>query len=106
MIRSPAWTLFPVAFSVAYTIVYAFNVEIVLYYPRLGRFVVDPQPPTAGPGMLYYGWVLTALLVASVVCLFVSPRWVARLPKPLPWIFPIAAITYVLYHERAWLIPW
>lgn len=103
--RSPSWTIFPAVFSTVYTAVYAFGVPIVIYYPRAGRFFLDPQPPMAGPGMLYYGWVLTALLAAFLVALLVPPRWAERLPKSLCWLFPVAAMAYVLYHERVWLLP-
>lgn len=96
--------LFPVLYCIAYVMLYALNIIVVLYYPEANAITRRPRPPNFGPGMLYYGWV-SAALVAAAASFLVPERWVARVPSAVSWVFPALALVYVIYHERGWLFP-
>ncbi|MFZ3360029.1 MAG: hypothetical protein WA177_14835, partial [Xanthobacteraceae bacterium] len=58
-----------------------------------------------GPNMLWYGWTVTAVLIAAaigIIAMFLPERVTNKIPLSLTWIFPILAIPYVIYA----LMPW
>ena len=73
------------------------------YYPVLGRFTRDPQPlAEAGLPILWYSWLLGALVI-SLVAMFLVPRKLAeRLPHTWTWGVALAVILAIAVYERRW----
>jgi len=100
-------TVFSVSGPVVYCLIQYFNYPLFTYWPADARFVWGFGPPTAadGPNMLWYGWTVTAVLIAAalgVAATIVPERITNRLPLWLIWLVPIVAIPYVVYS----LMPW
>lgn len=100
-------TVFSVSGPVVYCLVQYFNYPLFTYWPADARFVWGFGPPTDadGPNMLWYGWTVTAALIAAalgIVAMIVPERITNRLPLWLIWLVPIVAIPYVVYS----LMPW
>lgn len=100
-------TTFSISGPVAYCAVVFVNWPLVTYWPATGRLVWGYEGARAGegPNMLWYGWTLTAILIAAalgVIAMFVPERITRRMPLALLWIFPILAIPFVVYS----LMPW
>jgi hypothetical protein len=55
--------------------------------------------------MLWYGWTLTTILIASVlgiVAMIMPENVTKKIPLWLVWVLPILAVPYVVYS----LMPW
>jgi hypothetical protein len=55
--------------------------------------------------MLWYGWTLSALIIAGVlgfVAMMLPARITDKIPLSLLWILPILSIPYIVYS----LMPW
>ena len=79
------------------------------YAPRLREFFmwrVTP-PGRQGPGMFYYGWLLTAglgALVTAVGGAYVEEKIGRRIPVSLTWIVPLLLVLVLLYILREWFM--
>ncbi len=98
-------------FSILYPIVYEptmyFNWPVFTYVPQLGVFhAFRYMPPSAeGPGMFYYGWMLTAGIAAGVITLVLAclpQRVTTRIPVNLAWVAPIVAALMILDILSPW----
>jgi hypothetical protein len=96
--------LFSVAACVAYTLAYYFDWSLFQYYIAEGRFHVLPLPASAGPPILWYGWLATAVLAGLAIALIVPRAWVARLPADLVWLIPFVAALAALMYEMRWFL--
>jgi hypothetical protein len=55
--------------------------------------------------MLWYGWVLTTILIASafgIVAMIIPERFINKVPLWLVWLFPILAVPYIIYSLMYW----
>jgi hypothetical protein len=100
-------TVFSVSGPVIYCVVQYFNYPLFTYWPGVHRFVWGFGPPSAddGPNMLWYGWTVTAVLIAvalGIAAMITPERITKKLPLWLVWLLPILAIPYVVYS----LMPW
>jgi hypothetical protein len=105
--------LFP-AFSVSFAVIYLIcmynNIALVSYFPRTRElYPLTVMLPAAqnGPGMYWYGWLLTSTLGAVVVAFaasFVPERVAARVWTGWTWVVPILVILVLLYILRTWFI--
>src|SRR5262245_20088607 len=109
--RSRNFKAFATTFSISGPIIYCvieyLNYPLFTYWPAVGRVAWGYGPPTAdyGPNMLWYGWTLTTILIASalgIVAMVVPEHMIKKIPLWLVWFFPILAIPYVVYS----LMPW
>ena len=96
--------VFSFAACVAYTLAYYFDWSLFQYYLAEGRFHVVPQPESAGPPILWYGWLATAILAGLVIAFAHSRRVIARLPPDLVWLVPCAALFAALMYEMRWFL--
>jgi hypothetical protein len=83
------------------------NYPLFTYWPAVRRFVWGFGPPRAadGPNMLWYGWTLTTILIASVlgIVTMIMPKNITKkIPLWLVWVLPILAIPYVVYSLMSW----
>jgi hypothetical protein len=98
---------FSISGPVTYCVIQYLNYPLVTYWPAIGRLVwgYEGARPGAGPNMLWYGWILTTVLIASalgVVATIVAERIIKKIPLWLVWLFPILAIPYVVYSLMYW----
>ena len=102
---------FAITFSISgptiYCVIQYLNYPLVTYWPAIGRLVwgYEGARPGAGPNMLWYGWILTTLIVASalgVVAMVIPERIIKKIPLWLVWLLPILAIPYIVYSLMYW----
>jgi hypothetical protein len=98
---------FSICGPVIYCLVQYFNYPLVTYWPAIGRLVwgLESARPNSGPNMLWYGWVLTTVIIAGalgIVAMFVPERIIKKIPLWLVWLFPILAVPYVVYSLMYW----
>jgi hypothetical protein len=109
--KSPKFKAFAITFSISGPVVYClvqyFNYPLVTYWPAIGRLVwgLEAARPNSGPNMLWYGWVLTTIIIAGalgIVAMLVPERITNKIPLWLVWLFPILAVPYVIYSLMYW----
>jgi hypothetical protein len=100
----PIWTI---AFPILYVPTMYFNWPVFTYVPQTHRFywLLFLPPKADGPGMFYYGWVLTAgfgaAMVAFLATLLPEPS-TRRIWSGLTWVVPLGAVCVLLYILRPW----
>jgi hypothetical protein len=94
--------VFSLLFGVVYMLCFYYGVTVVRYYPMTGRFHIDAQPETAGPPILWYGWLLAATVISLVIAVLAPRRLVERLWHGWLWIVPAVTIVGILIYERRW----
>lgn len=97
-------TVFSLAAGIAYTIAYYFDWSLFQYYLAENCFHFTAQPESAGPPILWYGWLGTALIAGAVAALAVPPRLASRLPPDLLWLVPGVLIFAALMYEKRWFM--
>ena len=104
---------FAITFSlfgpVVYCLVQYFNWPLLTYWPATGRLVFgyDGGRSGEGPNMLWYGWILTAILIVtglSLLATMLPARVTRKIPLALIWILPILMIPYIVYSLMPWWI--
>jgi hypothetical protein len=109
--RSRKFGTFAITFSISGPVIYCliqyFNYPLVTYWPAIGRLVwgYEGARTNAGPNMLWYGWVLTTIIIAAalgIVAMFVPERIFKKIPLWLVWLFPILAVPYIVYSLMYW----
>ena len=89
----PSSAAFAVIYSVAYTVALAMNWPLFNYYPLSGQFSLGPhQIVDAGPPIVWYGLIATALLVAIALSTFVPSSWFVNRFRNTLWLFPAIAM--------------
>ena len=105
-----------IVFSIIGVIAYAVVAYLVVmpgaafaYYPSVNEFHLtpnySPQPKSAGPAMYYYGWKVSAAIIALIGAFIIPKLW--KSPKVLPVLTVAAAalvLLYTLYFERNWFL--
>jgi hypothetical protein len=108
---SSKFKAFVLAFSTSgaavYCIVQFFNWPLFTFHPASNRLVwgYEGPRPGEGPNMLWYGWTVTAILIAAVIgiiAMLLPERITSKIPLVLMWLVPILAIPYIVYS----LMPW
>jgi len=94
--------VFSLLFGAVYMLCFYYSVTVVRYYPMTGGFHLEAQPETAGPPILWYGWLLAAALISVVIAALVPRRLVDRLWHGWLWIVPAVTIVGILIYERRW----
>jgi hypothetical protein len=100
-------TTFSISGTVIYCVIQYLNYPLFTYWPAVHRFVWGFGPASAadGPNMLWYGWILTTILIASalgVIAMIIPENITKKIPLWLVWLLPMLAIPYVVYS----LMPW
>jgi hypothetical protein len=100
-------TTFSISSPVVYCAVVFLNWPLVTFWPATDRIVWGYGAARAGegPNMLWYGWTLTAILIAGglgIIAMMLPARVTNKIPLALVWILPILAIPFIVYS----LMPW
>ena len=106
------WTralpIFSIAYVIAYVPIMFWNWPVFTYVPRTKEFhwwLVQPTG-TQAPGMFYFGWLITAGIVAAIVAaisLALPAKALERL-TPLTWIAPLAMLGVEFFILREWFV--
>ena len=94
--------VFSAAFAIIYAIAVERNLAAITYHPKTGAWGWLTQEASNGPAMHWYGWLITALVGALIVCAVALP--VTRIWQPPAWIgwaVPLAMMVVFLYLLRS-----
>jgi hypothetical protein len=99
--------LFGVAFAVIYVFVLEYNLALFTYFPALNvwRPLNPPPGPSDGPGMYWYGIIVTSAIIAAVVALigaFIPDNIRAKAWSGLTWVVPVCAMVAILWILRGY----
>jgi hypothetical protein len=100
----PIWTM---AFPIIYVPTMYFNWPVFTYVPTKGEFhwLLFIPPKADGPGMFYYGWLITTAIGAAIVAFLATmlpETTTRRLWSGLTWVVPLGAVCVLLYILRPW----
>ena len=84
-----------------YILGYYLDRPLFFYYPKAGHISLIASPD-AGPAIMWFGWLASALLVGAVFAFLVPERWSRKVPFDLAWMMFIAAFLAVLIYEKRW----
>jgi hypothetical protein len=95
---------FSIAACIAYTLAYYFDWPLFSYdlEQHSIRFLGGENPN--GPSIMLYGWVITAVLIASIVAVLLPRGATSRLPPDLLWLVPLASAFAAILYELRWFI--
>jgi hypothetical protein len=96
--------VFSLAACIAYTLAYYFDWSLFQYYLVENRFHFLTQPSSAGPPILWYGWLVLAIFAGGVFAGVLPQRLIARLSPDLLWLIPGALICAALIYEMRWFL--
>jgi hypothetical protein len=105
--------IFAIAFSLFGPVVYCLtqflNWPLFTYWPATGRLVWGYEGGRSGegPNMLWYGWTVTTILIATalgLLAVLLPERITRKVPLALIWILPILMIPYIVYSLMPWWI--
>jgi hypothetical protein len=96
--------VFSLTACVAYTLAYYFDWPLFRYYLAENRFSFFSSAASAGPPILWYGWVALAILTGGALAWSLPPRLTARLSPDLLWLVPGALILAALTYEMRWFL--
>jgi hypothetical protein len=99
--------VFSITGPIAYCVIQYLNWPLVTFWPATNRLVwgFEGGLTGQGPNMLWYGWTLSALIIATVlgiIAMFFPARTIDKIPLSLLWIVPILSIPYVVYSLMYW----
>jgi len=99
--------VYSIAGPIAYCVIQYLNWPLVTFWPATNRLVwgFEGGLTGQGPNMLWYGWTLSALIIATVfgiVAMILPARIIDRIPLSLLWILPILSIPYIVYSLMYW----
>jgi hypothetical protein len=96
--------VFSAAAVVVYTLSFYFDWSLFQYYVAEGRFHFSTPPQSAGPPILWYGWLATASLAGIAAALAVPRGLLKGLVPDLVWIVPIVALIAAVMYELRWFL--
>ena len=107
MSRYSQFKVFSIVFGLAYLGLFFYSevtkVAMFRYYPVLGRFSRAALPlETAGPPILWYSWLLGALVIGGALAAFIPRSWADRVPAGWVWITAFAMVVVIVVYERRW----
>ena len=95
--------MFSLVACIVYTFAYYFDWPLFRYDLAENRFYFR-FGGSAGPPILWYGWLALAILAGGVAAWVVPPRFAVLLPPDLLWLIPGALIVAALMYEMRWFM--
>jgi hypothetical protein len=97
--------VFSITFAVVYTLCFYYNWPLFAYYPQVNEVhlsggLID----TAGPPILWYGWLASAALISAAAAMIVPPGVSNRLWHGWAWIIPAGVVVAILIYEKRWFL--
>jgi len=105
-LRTFAFT-FAIAGCVMYVLCMMFNLPLVTYHPAVNKLDLGWVAARSGegPAMYWYGWTLTALVVAAIagfIATLLPETLTKKIPLFLVWLLPLLTIPYMVYDLKQW----
>jgi hypothetical protein len=98
-------TVFAVAFSLVYAVVFAFDRPLFRYYPLHGDFNWgNAVIKDAGPAMSWYGFMADSAIVALIAAVLIPDALADRVLRNKVWLIPGAAMLLVVYLLRQFFV--
>jgi hypothetical protein len=102
---------FGIVFAVVYAVAYFFAVEqnwaLVTYHPQIAEFGFGVEKPREGPAMYWFGWLVTAGIIAGIAGVLAAllPDRATRFLRPtLTWVVPLCAMLAFGWLLRAYFL--
>jgi hypothetical protein len=95
--RSTFVTVFAVTYAVVYGFTAKLNWPLFTFGPETGEFGWLMTPASAGPTMVYYGWIATAGVSAALVAGLLALRpfgMSQRVWHGLAWVIPVLGMLF------------
>jgi hypothetical protein len=107
MIPSARFKVFSIVYGAAYMGLFLCSeftkVALFRYYPVLESWSREALPlETAGPPILWYSWLVGALVISLALSLAVPRKWAARMPHGWIWGVSVVLLLGILVYERRW----
>jgi hypothetical protein len=101
------YNAFAVYYGVAYMALFFtnefFQYSFFGYYPVIGAFSRMPLPlETSGPAILWYAWLLGALVISLALAGLTPRRVGAAMGRRAVWVVPVALYIVIFVYERRW----
>jgi hypothetical protein len=102
--------VFSAVFAALYLAAMYWNLALVSYFPRTRQWyalTVTGLPRSAGPGMYWYGWLLTSFFgaaLAAALALALPAHAGTRVARSASWGVPFAVIATLAFILRGWFI--
>jgi hypothetical protein len=98
------FTTFSVAACIAYTLAYYFDLPLFSYdlEQRSVRLFGSQNPN--GPSIMLYGWIITAVLIATIIAVLLPRGATRQIPPDLLWLVPLASAFAAILYELRWFI--
>jgi hypothetical protein len=98
---------FGIYYGVAYMALFWLNefyqISWFGYYPVIGEFRRERLPvETSGPAILWYSWLLGALLISLVLMALTPSSMAERMGRRAVWVVPVAMLIAIFVYERRW----
>ncbi len=99
--------VFSIAGPIAYCLSVYLNWPVFTYFPATGHFVwgYGAMQASTGPNMLWYGWIVTTILIAGplgLIAMMLPESVTRKIPLFLVWLVPILTIPYIIYSLMFW----
>lgn len=94
--------VFSIVYGMFYTAFFMAAWSPIRYYPLDNQWTPAILGPEAGPAMLWYGWLGSALVASVVLAMAIPRRLSDRIPANLTWILPSIVLVAIFIHERRW----
>jgi hypothetical protein len=95
--------MFGVICAALYVVCTEVNLPLVTYHPVIGEIDLLWQPPRRGPAMYWYGWMLTAAIVAVPLALLATAVPAPWLQRTLTFACVLAAAYVAIYTLALWV---
>jgi len=95
---------FSLAACIAYTFAYYFDWSLFRYDLAESQLHFTSSAASAGPPILWYGWLALAILAGAVVAWVLPARLAAHLSPDFLWLIPGALILAALMYEMRWFL--
>ena len=99
-----ACKVFSTVFGIVYFVTFYSSWSPFFYYPEQNAFHVALQLPSAGPPILWYGWLTVATLGSAIVAAIVPPQLVRKCSPAVFWIVPALLLLVVFFYEKRWFL--
>jgi len=96
--------VFSTVFGIIYFVTFYSSWSPFLYYPEQNEFHIAQQLPSAGPPILWYGWVTIAALLSAVIAVAIPPTVVRKCSPAVFWIVPALLLLVVFFYEKRWFL--
>ena len=101
--RHPAVEIFSMLFGIVYLTCFYMDWAPFRYYPDARTFHLKITP-SAGPAILWYGWVAAAAVVSAAIAVLVPRQLAERLGPVWTWAVPLVIVVLMLVYERRWFM--